>query len=235
MTCVEGFFVAFNLETVDFAIRNSKVLSLTTYSYFVRERRYIDRILAMYLREIGMDQLQNKLAYCIHELAGNAHKANTKRIYFRNRGLAISDPSDYEEGMKGFKESVIANMDQYYRALKEEGLFLKFYFKRRDSVLKLAIRNNVPLTREEEQKINNKFTIARRSTDLVSTYPELEDFTEGAGLGIVMISQMLKNMGFLHHRFRIYSYKGQTISALELNLKEAAAAVEEPVAEYSYA
>ncbi len=227
--------MAFNLETVDFAIKNSRILSLTTYSYFVRERRYIDKILSMYLSEIGMDQLQNKLSYCIHELAGNAHKANTKRIYFRKKGLAISDPADYEEGMKGFKESVIANMEQYHKALKDQGLFLKFYFMRKDSVLKMAIRNNVPLTREEEQKINTKFAIARKSTDLVRTYPELEDFSEGAGLGIVMISQMLKNMGFLNHKFRIYSYKDQTISALELNLNEASVSVDEPARECSYA
>ncbi len=227
--------MAFNLETVDYAIKNSRILSLTTYSYFVRERRYIDRILSMYLDEIGIDQLQNKLSYCIHELAGNAHKANTKRIYFRKKGLAITDPLDYEEGMKGFKESVIANMEQYHTALKNEGLFLKFYFMRRDSVLMMAIRNNVPLTREEERKINTKFAIAKKSTDLARTYPELEDFSEGAGLGIVMISQMLKNMGFIHPKFRIYSYKDQTISALELNLKEASVPVEEQVREFSYA
>ncbi len=227
--------MALNLETVDYAIKNSRVLSLTTYSYFVRERRYIDRILSMYLRETGMNQLQNKLSYCIHELAGNAHKANTKRIYFRQCGLSITDPDDYKEGMKGFKESVIRNMEQYHRALKEEGLFLKFYFKKKDSVLKMAIRNNVPLTEEEERKIENKFAIAQRASDLASTYPELEDFSEGAGLGIVMISQMLRNMGFSHHKFRIYSYHGQTISTLELNLNEAVSTVKHSPAEYSYA
>ncbi len=226
--------MSFNIDTVEFAIKNSRILSLTAFSYFVKERRCIDKILSMYLSEIGADELQNKLSYCIHELAGNAHKANTKRIYFSKAGLDINNPDEYEKGMEGFKDSVMSNMNQYHRDLKKAGLFLKFYFKKNGSILKLAIRNNVPLTVQEEEKINNKFKIAEESTNLAATYPVLEDYSEGAGLGIVMISHMLKNMGFGDYKFRIYSYKEQTISALELDLKDIAESSSE-TRDYSYA
>ncbi len=221
--------MAFNTDTVEFAIKNSKVLSLTTFSYFVKERRCIDKILSMYLSEIGADELQNKLSYCIHELAGNAHKANTKRVYFKKMGLDINDPEDYLKGMKSFKDSVISNMEQYHNDLKEHGLFLKFYFRKKDSVLKLAIRNNVSLTPQETEKINDKLAAAAVSTNLAATYPEVEDFTEGAGLGIVMIYHMLRNMGFKDPGFKIYSQGNQTVSALELNLCDVGCFADEEV------
>ncbi len=235
LTRKQGAGMAFNTDTVEFAIKNSRILTMTAFSYFVKERRYIDKILAMYLREIGADELQNKLSYCIHELAGNAHKANTKRIYFDKRDLDINDPEEYEIGMRDFKDSVVSNMNHYNRELRKAGLYLKFYFKKKDSVLKLAIINNVPLTAQEEKKINGKFAIARESTNLAATYPQLEDFSEGAGLGIVMISHMLKNMGFSDYKFRIFSLNDQTVSALELDLKDLAEEGSGETRDYSYA
>ena len=72
---------------------------MTTFAYQPSERIHIDHVLEAYLDAVGMKSLRTKLAYCLHELAANAKKANTKRLYFRERNLDINDPHQYEEGM----------------------------------------------------------------------------------------------------------------------------------------
>ncbi|MDY7029791.1 MAG: hypothetical protein SVR04_15975, partial [Spirochaetota bacterium] len=83
-------------DTIDYAIESNKVLTVTSYSYLGVERDYIDNVLRKYLKQVGMHVLINNISYCIHEVAGNAHKANLKRLYFEMKDLDINDPRDYE-------------------------------------------------------------------------------------------------------------------------------------------
>ena len=82
---------------VEYAISESKVLTIKTVSYLSRERNYIDSVLKKYLHEIKQPHLLNQVSYCLHELAGNANRANTKRVYFQDKGLDISSPEEYAQ------------------------------------------------------------------------------------------------------------------------------------------
>lgn len=90
-------------ESVSDAIANSRTLSLRTATYLPHVRVHIDTILGAFLEAAAMRQLKSKLSYCIHELAGNAKKANTKRLYFKEKNLDIDDPADYTAGIGTFK------------------------------------------------------------------------------------------------------------------------------------
>jgi len=74
-------------ESVYYAILHSKTLTVTTSTYLPAERIHIHKILGAFLEAAGMAELKNHLAYCVHELAGNAKKANMKRLYFREKNL----------------------------------------------------------------------------------------------------------------------------------------------------
>ncbi|AFG38468.1 hypothetical protein [Spirochaeta africana] len=202
------------------AIEEEKVLSIVTYRYMVHERNYIDHILEMYLREVGRPELQNKLSYCIHELAGNAKKANTKRVYFKEKGLDIHNPTEYHLGMQNFKAETVENIEEYVALQEAADLYVKFQFKREGRTVKIAVRNNAVLTREENERIQQKIRLAREADSLPDIIAQSEDYTEGAGLGLVMSIMMLRNLGISTDNFQVLSRNGETYAVLYLNIPD---------------
>jgi len=206
------------VTSVEVALERRKVLTVTSYGYLAEERAYIDKVLNRYLGEMGMHRLMGNLGYCIHELAGNAHKANLKRIYFQEKGLDITDASDYRFGMQWFKGEVLDRPEHFSSRQRERGLYVKFHFHVQGEVLKIVIRNNVKLVPEEKRRIRAKFKLAKSAYNLADAYGAAEDYSEGSGLGIVMLNIMLRNMGFRDRSFRIYGKNGETISFLSLDV-----------------
>jgi len=207
-------------DTIDYAIENNKVLTLTSYSYLGTERDYIDKVLYRYLSQVGMHILMNNISYCIHEIAGNAHKANLKRLYFDLQRLDINDPDEYDRGMNHFKHEVLQHPDRYAQWHRENGYYIKFHFQIDGSCFKVVIRNNVPLTVQEKERIATKIEIARNASNLADVYAVSEDYSEGAGLGIVMLHVILKNLGFHGESFRIYTRDEETIAFLSLDISD---------------
>lgn len=207
-----------NMDTIEYAIKRKKVLTVKMYSYLGRERAYIDSVLERYLQEVGLNRLFNNVSYCIHEIAGNAHKANLKRHYFDQNNLNIENPNHYKNGMKHFKREVLRKPEDYTMLLKEFGYYIKFHFQIDGSYFKVVVRNNVPLTFQEKRKIDQKFEVAKDATNLADVYAVSEDYTEGAGLGIVMLLIILKNLGFSATPFHIYSKDGETFAFLNLDI-----------------
>jgi hypothetical protein len=204
-------------EKINFAIENSKTLTLTTYTYLANERKYVDDLLLEYLKSVGQEHLHPQISYCIHELAGNANKANTKRVYFDERSLNIHDQEEYETGMQDFKKDTIDKAEYYYVAQKGAGLYIKFHFRKDDEKLTVFIRNNVQLTRFERARIEEKFEAANQFNNIAEAYSLISDQTEGAGLGIVMMILMLRTLGFEENPLRIYCRDGETIAKVTLN------------------
>ncbi len=209
-------------STIDYAIQRNKVLTVTSYSYLCEEREYIDTVLDRYLNEVGMNALMNNISYCIHEVAGNAHKANLKRLYFDLKKLDIDNPEEYKWGMQTFKKEALQHPEKYARQHKENGYYIKFHFQIEEPYFKIVIRNNVCLTDQEQIRINKKIEIARHAQNLADVYAVSEDYTEGAGLGIVMLHVILRNLGFDGNPFKIYTKGNETIAFLSLRIENSA-------------
>lgn len=203
---------------VEYAIHNSKRLTLTIYKYLAEERNYIDDIVKLYLKQTQLEHLTNQLTYCIHELAGNASRANTKRVYFKNQGLDISNEESYSQGMDDFRETAFEDIDRFHQLQKECGLYIKFQIKKYDDYIKLSILNNVELTSEEITRINEKFSIIRDFDNVAEAFHLLSDVSEGAGLGIAMMVFMLKEMGLQAESLKIFPLEGETHAVLTLPL-----------------
>jgi hypothetical protein len=205
-----------NKEMVEQAVREGRMLTLTTHAYFAEERDHIDAILDHFLSAAGRPELEDKLAYCIHELANNAKKANTKRVYFREKNLDMDNESEYWIGMRNFRRETVENIDHYLELLKSAGLFIKVQFKIKNSMLVIAIRNNVRLTPIERNKIEEKIVRSRTYATLADAYNSIEDSSEGAGLGIVMMIIMLRNLGLSEQIIRFFSNDEETVVLLSI-------------------
>ena len=64
-------------------------LTITTYTLPHEIEVYIEEVLEVFLGELGQARIKDYLVYCLRELAVNAKKANTKRVYFETKGLDL--------------------------------------------------------------------------------------------------------------------------------------------------
>lgn len=207
-------------EKIKVAIQKSVPVTITTYKLNHDTEIYVEEILGIYLKELGQGALVDRLAYCLKELAVNAKKANTKRVYFEEKGLTLSNKEDYTEGMRHFKSETMDRIEHYLELQKQKGLYIKISFHTFSSNFRISIRNNVEITRKEQMRIYDRIARSRAFDSMEEAFSEVLDDSEGAGLGIVILILMLKKMGLSEDSFEIEGEKGETNASLTIPISE---------------
>ena len=207
-------------EKIIRAVRQSIPLAITTYKLPHETEMDLENVLGMFLKEMDQEVLKDRLAYCLRELAVNAKKANTKRVYFEEKSLDLTNKSHYEEGMKNFKEETFNNLDHYLNLQKEKGLFIKIVFHSRGKNFKISIKNNVEINRKEQMRIYDRIARSRAFDSMEEAFAEVLDDSEGAGLGIVIMILMLRKMGLDEESFEVEGENGITTASLTIPVSE---------------
>ena len=179
---------------------------------------YIEQVLDSFLRNVGHGKLKDYIVYCVQELAINAKKANTKRVYFTERGLDLENPDDYKTGMATFKEDTLSNIAHYLQLQREKGLYIKLILQIKQNVVNLEIRNNVAVTKTELIRIHDKLARSRQYNNLEDALSQVLDDTEGAGLGLVIMVLMLKKIGLGEDSFDILATEKETVARIIIPL-----------------
>lgn len=202
------------------AARNGIPLTVKSYTLPHDTEVYLEEILAIFLKEMGQEKLRDALAYCLRELAVNAKKANTKRVFFVERQLDILKESDYLEGMKHFKQETLENINFYLDKQKDAGLYVKVIFHAKGQVLNLFIVNNSEITKKEQIRIYDRIARSRAFDSLEEALSQVLDDSEGAGLGIVILVLMLKKIGLDEDAFDIDVENGETVARLSIPMSQ---------------
>jgi len=189
-------------------------LNILTYTLPHDIEVYMEEVLDVFLSELGQKRLKDYLVYCLRELAVNAKKANTKRVYFESRALNINDSEEYEEGMKLFKQDTMDNISWYLTKQKEKGYYVKIVFQAKGATVILEVRNNVEINKKEYLRIHDKLARARKYTSLEEAMAQVLDSSEGAGLGLVILVLMLKKIGLDEECFDIWAEQGETVARI---------------------
>jgi putative nucleotidyltransferase with HDIG domain len=200
------------------AIQSGIPLTITTFTLPHEIEIYIERVIAVLLKEVDQEKLKDYIIYCVQELAVNAKKANTKRVYFTERGLDLSNPDHYKEGMIGFKENTLNNIAHYLQLQKEKGLYIKVVLQIKKNIIHIEVRNNVVVTKTELIRIHDKLARSRQYNSLEDALTQVLDDTEGAGLGLVILVLMLKKIGLDEDCFDIFSNEKETIARIVIPL-----------------
>jgi putative nucleotidyltransferase with HDIG domain len=209
-----------NGEKIKKAIRESIPLAIKSYTLPRETEQNLEDILTVFLREFGQEALKDRLAYCMRELTVNAKKANTKRVYFKEKGLEISRTDDYVEGMKNFKEETLSNIDHYLEKQKEAGLYVKVVFHAKKDTFTMSIRNNTEISRKEQMRVYDRIARSRAFETMEEALSTVLDDSEGAGLGIVILVLMLKKMGLDEDAFDIDVENGETVARITVPFSE---------------
>lgn len=196
-------------------------LTITTYTLPHEIEVYIEEVLEVFLGELGQAKLKDYLVYCLRELAVNAKKANTKRVYFETKGLDLKNPAEYDEGMKGFKADTMENIAYYLQKQKEKQYYIKVIFQARGSNVVLEVRNNSEMTKTEYLRIQDKLAHSRKYNSLEEAMSQVLDASEGAGLGLVILVLMLKKMSLDEDCFDIHTDNGETVARITVPVASA--------------
>ena len=212
--------VSLDNSKIKMAIRAGIPLSITTYTLPREMSEYMEEVLESFLSELGQEHMGTYLKYCLNELVTNAKKANTKRIYFREKKLDLFNDSDYERGMKNFKEDTLNNIRYYLGLQKKGGLYVKLILQTRNNKIKIEVRNNSELTFREYKRMHDKLSRAQQYTSVDQAMSQIIDQSEGAGLGIIIMILMLEKIGLTEENFQILNENGETITRIILPINE---------------
>ncbi|MCL2381242.1 MAG: HDOD domain-containing protein [Treponema sp.] len=193
-------------------------LTITTFTLPREIEVYIEQVITVFLKQLDREMLKDYVVYCVKELAVNAKKANTKRVYFSQHGLQLSNSSDYKEGMANFKKTTLENIAYYLQLQKEKGLYIKVVLQMKNNIIYIEVRNNTAITKTELIRIHDKLARARKFNSMEEALAEVMDDSEGAGLGLVILILMLKKIGLDEDCFEIVGTDKETVARLTVPL-----------------
>ncbi len=210
----------FERSQVLHAARNGIPLVIKTHSLPPETEADLEEILMIYLEELGQDAVKDHLAYCLKELTVNAKKANTKRVYFKEKGLNLDNPEDYEKGMKSFKSETLGNIQHYLELQEQQDLYIKVTYLIRNNMLHFSVRNNAPIKPKELTRVYDRLARSRAFESMEEAFAEVLDDSEGAGLGIVIMILMLRKMGLNEKSFDLNSQHNETVASLAIPMNK---------------
>lgn len=207
-------------EKIKIAVRLHTPIEITTYTLPKNMEVYINEVLSEFLKQCHQEHMIEYLKFCVGELLTNSKKANTKRVYFIDKGLDINNECDYNQGMVSFKEDSLQNIDYYLEEQKKAGLYVKLVLQVSEDFINIEIKNNAKLTTVEHRRIQEKINIAQQYDNIEEVFTKVLDQTEGAGLGIIIIILMLQKVGLSKQNYKVIDTDSETITRIELPLNE---------------
>ena len=198
------------------AIVSSIPVTIKSFKLPHETEMYIEEVLGVYLDNFGQGELKDRISYCMRELAVNAKKANTKRVYFSEKNLDIDNPEDYAKGMESFKQETLDNINYWLEKQEKAGLYIKVVFHTTDNSFTMSIKNNVLISQKEQIRVYDRIARSRAFESMEEALSSVLDDSEGAGLGIVILVLMLKKIGLDEDAFDIDVTDDETIARITI-------------------
>ena len=203
------------------AINNGKVIRLISYSMSTDVEKKLDKVIHSILEKYDKVDLKSLIYTSVKELAINGTKANLKRVFFEEQGLEIANEDDYEKGMVLYKDQMTEEKAmEFGKKARESGLFVRISFFHDDTGLRIEVINNTSITPQEEKRLREKLSKIMQYDNLMEFYMDNQDNTEGAGMGLALVTTMLKGEQVDPNLFRIMTNEEKTIARVEIPFSE---------------
>ena len=216
----QSIFGKIDLGTIQQSVNKSIPISFRLKSFTRDQHGVLDRILEVFLSELGLEGIQETLSYCTKELLVNAHKAVAKRAYFQQKGLSITDPDDYKKGMRQFLFHLQKTAAEAEKQPADGDSDIVLTIHSTGGVLIVKVSNRGELTNEEYTRISERIVKARGFTSFYEALSSVRDVTEGAGLGIVILVQFLRRIGLGEEAISVESEDGATTASLRIPVSQ---------------
>lgn len=177
-------------------------------------KRTLDETLALYGKQA---ELSDVLYGCVKELVINATRANLKRAFFATHNIDMDNMGQYVQGLSLLREAIDSKEYlKYNEELRIRDLWVIFHMEHSADGLKIEVINNTRIHPIEEKRIRMKLQIAMRYTDMAEFFRKEKDETEGAGMGIAIIVNLMRSAGLEPGHFRIWTEDDTTVARIEI-------------------
>lgn len=167
----------------------------------------IETVNALYQKAsavLGCPYPPEAIGIILTELIQNALKANYKRCHFREHGIDADDPEQYEQGLITFKEKIsVRTEDLFARAVRDNLHVRVRLLPEPGRQIEIHVINNSPLFPVEARRIREKLEASAMYDNIMDFLMEHQDETEGAGLGMLVITLSLREMGLPADSFTV--------------------------------
>ncbi len=176
----------------------------------------VEKILEVMKRYNHLDY-SDVIISSIKELIYNASKANLKRAFFKDKGLDIHDMGSYARGLPEFKELIgTRDMAKYFEKFPPLDLWSRFSIEHSSLGVRLEVGNHTAIIPIEEKRIRMKLALAMSREDIMEFYNQVKDQSEGAGLGIALVINLLRSINVDPCYFRIGTLGNVTNARIEV-------------------
>ena len=152
----------------------------------------------------------NSVITIVREIAENAQKANAKRMLFRKLGKNIQDEAQYREVMAEYSDKMKELARHFQKEMDSGEYYITLSIDFADNGLILEISNNVSLMPDERERVRMRLEKGRATDQFMDVYGDIQDTTEGGGMGLVLAIFMLKNIGVGPENLKFASGDGIT-------------------------
>ena len=177
--------------------------------------RDIDRLMRAVVEMLLQRQELTKFTYNVYftmrELAVNAGKAGYKTLFeeFIKEKMDVGFNGGYQEVLRLFKEELEENSDERLMELaREKDKYFDLCFKSNQHSVSVWAVNYGKIMKVEKVRLLNKLNMNPFNKD--SFEADEDGLAEGAGMGIVMVRNILQKMYFKKNPLKLVFYPDQT-------------------------
>jgi putative nucleotidyltransferase with HDIG domain len=165
---------------------------------------------------IGKEEIHDQLSYCLRELTENAVRANRKRRVFRQAGLDIANPADYEKGVALLQQD--DDEAPPPDAPDDDDGTVELFLGKTEKHVVLRIANSAQMVEAEQRRVNQRLAAAQLYETIDEVFEQVQDDSESAGFGLVMLGMLLRRLGVPDYGFHFASANGWTQFQIDLPL-----------------
>lgn len=196
-------------------------ISISTISFDGNVQDEIRSVLSVILEHNDCPQLLMPVFTCINELLINAVKANYKNIYFENFAAVVKEKISYEKALSLFRlEMQHDGAENLSRIAREKDVraYLNVWLEGTD--LRITVTNPVLMSEIEQKNVIRKLDMVGKLHEMSEYFAanDADPFNEGAGLGLVFVGMLLKNLGLPDNSLQIHSDESRTTASLTIPL-----------------
>lgn len=171
------------------------------------------------LQKLKRSDASGPIYLIVRELLTNSLKAMYKKIYldYFLHEMGFSD-LPYEDWLAIFKTEIETHMaENFANICREKNMSVKFQLKPTEKGIEMEIVNDGTPSEVEWARLQKSLKNSQEVTDMGYLFDSEEDMDkqqEGAGLGVPLITLMLKNMNLSTSSFDVVKQDNKTIAKL---------------------
>lgn len=210
------------VKKVTEAIEAGRSIRLRAFAVLSETEQLLSFIVENILKKYNAEDYISSTYTAVKELAMNGAKANIKSVLFGESQIDMDNELEYAQGMSVFKENLSEDwVLEYAHKARLQNLYVDIIFDYNSDRMIVEVINNRAISKKEDLRIRQKFQNAMQYDDIAQFYMDGGDSSEGAGMGIVLVTMVLKAQGIDPHLFTIRSnYRDATVAKVEIPLSE---------------